>query len=55
MKKKEFNKKLGLKKETITNLDNNALKNVKGGDSADCSGFGICRNINIDDSHWLCV
>ncbi len=37
MKKQKISKKLGLKKETIANLDKNQLSNIKGGAGPICS------------------
>lgn len=52
MKKKSLNKKLALNKETISNLNNEKLQLVKGGqiETFDCQisfDFGICISINV--------
>jgi hypothetical protein len=52
MKKKSLNKKLVFNKKTITNLNNEKLQSVKGGEVAtfDCQisfDFGVCISINV--------
>lgn len=52
MKKKSLNKKLVLNKESISNLNNEKLQSVKGGqiETFGCQisfDFGVCISINV--------
>lgn len=52
MKKKSLNKKLVFNKETISNLNNEKLQSVKGGqiETFGCQisfDFGVCVSINV--------
>ncbi len=54
MKKKVFNKKLKLNKETIVSFSDSQLNNVKGGGTQRCTDEGgpNCPAVTID--HYTC-
>lgn len=52
MKKKKFNKKLELNKETITSLDSNGMKKVKGGETFLC---GILQPRSLAGHQPRCI
>jgi natural product precursor len=46
MKTKKFNRKLNLNKNTVSNLDNSTMKNIKGGTLlSDC----LCSNFDCTE------
>ncbi|MDY6800610.1 MAG: class I lanthipeptide [Bacteroidota bacterium] len=56
MKKKRFNKKLNLNKETISNLNNDEMSNIKGGSSWICVAATVAQIFveGHENSYWAC-
>jgi hypothetical protein len=55
MKKAKFSKKLVLNKETISNLNNASMNNVKGGDTLSCnSAVKTCCHPTANSAWVVC-